>query len=122
TSEGQAYAMFFALADNDRRTFERVLAWTQVNMADGDLATHLPGKLWGQGQDGEWMLQDSNPASDSDVWMAYALVEAGRLWNAPAYSSLGRGMMAQIAKTEVADLPGFGPMLMPGPTGFQNDQ
>jgi hypothetical protein len=31
-------------------------------------------------------------------------------------------MMAQIAKTEVADLPGFGPMLVPGPAGFQHGQ
>ena len=53
--------------------------------------------------------------------MAYTLIEAGRLWKTPAYSHLGRQMMAQIAKTEVADLPGFGPMLMPGPTGFQHD-
>jgi len=122
TSQGQAYAMFFALADDDRRTFERLLAWTEVNMADGDLGTHLPGRLWAQDSDGVWKLQDSNPASDADVWMAYTLVEAGRLWNVPSYTALGRAMVAQIAKNEVADLPGFGPMLLPGPTGFQHGQ
>ncbi len=31
-------------------------------------------------------------------------------------------MLALIAKSEVADLPGFGPMLLPGPTGFQHDK
>jgi endoglucanase len=31
-------------------------------------------------------------------------------------------MMAQIAKSEVADLPGFGLMLMPGPIGDQHGQ
>jgi endoglucanase len=30
--------------------------------------------------------------------------------------------MAQIAAKEVADLPGFGPMLLPGPVGFQHEQ
>jgi endo-1,4-beta-D-glucanase Y len=49
-------------------------------------------------------------------------VEAGRLWKAPAYTNLGRRMMAQIAKSEVADLPGFGLMLMPGPIGYQHGQ
>jgi endoglucanase len=31
-------------------------------------------------------------------------------------------MMAQIARSEVANLPGFGPMLLPAPTGFQHDR
>jgi endoglucanase len=122
TSEGQAYALFFALAGNDRATFDRVLTWTQNNLASGDLETHLPAWLWGKNKDGEWKTLDPNSASDSDVWMAYALVEAGRLWRVPAYTSLGRKMMAQIVKSEVADLPGFGPMLLPGPTGFQHDR
>jgi endoglucanase len=122
TSEGQAYAMFFALADNDRITFDRVLTWTQANLAVGDLQAHLPAWLWGNDGKGNWGVLDPNSASDADVWMAYSLVEAGRLWNVPVYSNLGRKMMDQIAKSEVADLPGFGPLLMPGPTGFQHDQ
>ena len=54
--------------------------------------------------------------------MAYSLVEAGRLWNSPADAALGRALMALIAKNEVVDLPGFGPMLLPGPTGFQHGE
>lgn len=122
TSEGQAYAMFFALVNDDRSAFDRLLHWTQVNMAGGDLGSRLPGWLWGQAKDGQWKQLDPNPAADADVWMAYTLVEAGRLWKAPAYTSLGRAMMAEIAKSEVANLPGLGPMLMPGPSGFQHNQ
>ena len=118
TSEGQAYAMFFALADNDPARFDRVLAWTQSNLASGSLATHLPGWLWGKSPAGEWKLLDANPASDADCWMAYSLVEAGRLWNNQGYATLGRQMMSLIAKQEVADLPGFGVMLMPGTTSL----
>ncbi|MDB5780181.1 glycosyl hydrolase family 8, partial [Caballeronia mineralivorans] len=33
TSEGQSYAMFFALVANDRSTFDRLLAWTRTNLA-----------------------------------------------------------------------------------------
>lgn len=122
TSEGQAYALFFALADNDRTHFDRVLNWTEVNLAGGDLQKHLPAWLWGKDPSGEWKALDPNPASDADVWMAYSLIEAGRLWNAPRYSQIGRGMLAQIAATEVVELPGFGTMLLPGPTGFKIDQ
>jgi endoglucanase len=120
TSEGQAYAMFFALAANDRPTFNRLLNWTRNNLAGGDLSTHLPGWLWGKSPNGDWKLLDSNPAADADVWMAYTLMEAGRLWSAPSYSVLGRQMMARIATTEVTDLPGFGLMLLPGPAGYHH--
>ena len=122
TSEGQAYALFFALAGDDRATFDRLLTWTQANLANGDLETHLPAWLWGKNKDGEWKTLDANPASDADVWMAYTLVEAGRLWRAPYFTRVGRQMMVQIAGSEVADLPGFGPVLLPGPTGFKHDR
>ena len=118
TSEGQSYALFFALADNDRPHFERVLAWTQTNLAAGNMATHLPGWLWGRTSDGQWKLLDPNSASDSDCWIAYSLLEAGRLWHNSAYTVLGHQMMAMIARQEVAELPGFGIMLMPGPTAL----
>ena len=118
TSEGQAYALFFALAGNDRAQFDRVLNWTQANLARNDLTANLPSWLWGKDKDGAWKTLDANSASDADLWMAYTLVEAGRLWNAPLYTTLGKGMMARIAATEVADLPGFGLMLLPGETGF----
>jgi len=122
TSEGQSYAMFFALVANDRATFDRVLGWTQANLAGNDLQNHLPSWLWGKKQDGQWGTIDPSSASDSDLWIAYTLIEAGRLWKAPAYSSMGRGMLAQISRREVVFLPGFGTMLLPGAFGFQHDQ
>jgi endoglucanase len=122
TSEGQAYALFFSLAANDRQTFEQVLDWTQDNLASGDLSAHLPAWLWGKDKDGTWKVLDPNSASDADVWIAYSLLEAGRLWNLPHDSALGHAMMALIAKNEVANLPGFGPMLLPAPTGFQHGE
>jgi endo-1,4-beta-D-glucanase Y len=122
TSEGQSYAMFFALADNDRDLFDHLYNWTQINMAQGDLQSHLPGWLWGRGEDGQWRQLDPSSAADADVWMAYTFLEAGRLWHVPAYANTGRAMMAMVAKSEVANMPGFGPILMPGPQGFQHDQ
>ena len=37
TSEGQSYALFFALAANDRQGFDKLFQWTQNNLAQGDL-------------------------------------------------------------------------------------
>ncbi len=118
TSEGQSYALFFALVNNDPARFDQVLKWTQVNLAGGNLGARLPGWLWGRSKEGDWKILDSNPAADSDVWIAYSLVEAGRLWKNPTYASLGRQMIAQIARLEVTELQGFGLMLMPGPTAL----
>ncbi|VEA00321.1 endoglucanase [Salmonella enterica subsp. salamae] len=47
TSEGQSYAMFFALAANDRPAFAQLFNWTQNNLAQGSLREHLPAWLWG---------------------------------------------------------------------------
>ena len=89
-SEGQAYAMMFALVANDRGTFDRVLAWTTNNLARGDLSQHLPAWLWGKHKDESkgYGVLDPNAATDADVWMAYALLEASRLWSEPRYLAL----------------------------------
>src|SRR5258707_14704010 len=70
TSEGQAYAMFFALVANDRARFDSLLRWTELNLASGDLTGHLPAWLWGRRANNEWGVIDVNSASDADVWMA----------------------------------------------------
>jgi endoglucanase len=54
TSEAQAYALFFALVANDRAQFERLLSWTQNNLANGDLRAHQPAWLWGSDVTSRW--------------------------------------------------------------------
>ncbi len=118
TSEGQAYALFFALVANDRALFAHLLDWTADNLAHGDLAHRLPAWSWGQRRDGSWGTLDENSASDADLWLAYDLLEAGRLWSEPRYDALARRLLATIAAREVKDLDGLGPMLLPGAEGF----
>lgn len=117
-SEGQAYAMMFALIANDRGTFDRLLRWSNDNLARGDLAQHLPAWLWGKRKDDSFGVIDPNAASDADVWMAYALLEASRLWSEPKYRTLADAMIANIAAREVLDLPRLGAALLPAPHGF----
>ena len=122
TSEGQSYAMFFALVADDRETFDRLLRWTNNNLADGSLAKRLPAWLWGNDGAGTWRVLDDNAASDADMWMAYVLLEAARLWNEPGYRELGESLAQRILAEESAVLPGLGEMLMPGPMGFTPDE
>jgi endo-1,4-beta-D-glucanase Y len=118
TSEGQAYGMFFALVANDRERFDRMLAWTIDNLSRGDLGAGLPAWFWGGTREGKWAVLDSNAASDADLWLAYALLEAGRLWESDVYSALAARLQRNIVTSEIVPAPGFGVVLLPGPRGF----
>jgi endoglucanase len=117
-SEGQAYALLFALVGNDRTGFDTVLEWTRNNLAHGDLGHSLPAWKWGRAADGRWTVLDPNSASDADVWMSYALAEAARLWHVEAYGNISRALSESILREEVALVPGLGSALLPGPRGF----
>lgn len=117
-SEGQSYALFFALVANDRPMFDKLLRWTENNLCEGDMTARLPAWLWGRRPDGSWGVIDSNAASDADLWIAYALGEAGRLWNERSYRALSALLAARVLREETADIPGLGPTLLPAPKGF----
>lgn len=135
TSEGQSYAMFFALTAGERDLFEKLLRWTEDNLADGDLTKNAPAWLWGKNvkqvrvtnDDGTvstktvtaWEVLDSNNATDSDMWIAYSLLEAGRLWNRPDYTAKGRAMLV-VLKSQTRHVRHLGHVLLPGKVGFEN--
>jgi endoglucanase len=118
TSEGQSYALFFSLVSNDREAFDRILRWTHNNLCGSQLEKNLPAWKWGHANDGTWRVLDSNSASGADLWIAYTLGEAARLWNEQRYASLGAEIARNILRHEVATVPGLGTVLLPGPQGF----
>lgn len=117
-SEGQSYAMFFALVGNDRARFDKLWTWTKSNMAGNDISHNLFAWLWGKNKDGEWGVIDANSASDADLWIAYALLEAARVWNVPQYRADAQLVLANVEKTLIVRVPGLGKMLLPGPVGY----
>ncbi len=123
TSEGEAYAMFFALADDDRATFDRLLSWTQ-----GQSRQQRSGKPSSRVALGPRATTDNGRRSipirqrtPMYGWPTRFLKPAA-CGMSPRYANIGRRMMAQIAKVEVTNLPGFGLVLMPGPVGWQHGQ
>jgi len=121
TSEGQSYALFFSLVANDRQAFSQVLNWTQQHLVGGDLTAQLPAWLWGKKSNGRFGVLDSNPASDSDLWIAYSLIEAGRLWDNYYYQSLGYLLANRILREETVAIENGGVLLLPAPRGFHLD-
>jgi endoglucanase len=121
TSEGQSYAMFFALVANRRDDFDKLLRWTDLHLADGRLGADLPAWHWGQDSQGQWGVRDRNSASDADLWIAYALLQAGRIWGEPRYQELGLKLLRRIGEVSVVDAGEAGPVLLPGQYGFAFD-
>ncbi|MBT8515613.1 cellulase [Polynucleobacter paneuropaeus] len=117
-SEGQAYAMVFSLVANDPKTFESIWRWTIENLAYNNLETKLPAWSWGKSSDSSWKVLDENSASDADLWLAYALLEAGRLWHRNEYIRDANHILMNVKQKSIVSLPGFGKMLLPGPIGF----
>lgn len=117
-SEGQSYALTFALIANDPQAFATILRWTRDNLARGDLDRVLPAWKWGRAEDGQWRVLDPNSAADADLWMAYALTEAAKLWHNTAYARLAGTITDLIMREEAAAIPGLGWTLLPGPKGF----
>lgn len=118
TSEGQAYAMFFALMNNDAKAFEKIWRWSVDNLAKGNMRIQLPAWSWGKSEQGEWGVLDSNSASDADLWFVYALAEASQKWQRPDYLDDAKALLILVERHEVAELPGLGAMLLPGKEGF----
>ncbi|HEX4844098.1 MAG TPA: cellulose synthase complex periplasmic endoglucanase BcsZ [Limnobacter sp.] len=116
-SEGQAYALFFALVAQDRKAFEQILTWTENNLAQGDLKNNLPAWIWGKQATG-WGVIDNNSASDADLWIAYGLLEAARLWCEPSYANKARALGEQILTQESMEVQGLGLSVLPGKQGF----
>jgi len=117
-SEGQSYAMVFALIANDPKTFDLLWRWSMVNLANNNIDTRLPAWTWGKAEDGTWRVLDDNSASDADLWYAYALLEAGRLWQRNDYTADANKILALVENKSIVTLPGLGKMLLPGPFGF----
>lgn len=122
TSEGQSYSLFFALVANQRAQFDTILKWTSDNLAAGQLGDKLPAWHWGVRENGSWGVKDANSASDSDLWIAYTLLEAARLWNEPAYARIGRKLLDQVKRHEIVQAGRAGPVLLPGAYGFVLDK
>lgn len=116
-SEGQSYALFFALVAQDRKAFDSILKWTENNLSEGDMGKQLPAWIWGK-QGESWGVIDSNSASDADLWIAYALLEASRVWCHQPYADKARALGDLILSKESIEVSGLGLSILPGHTGF----
>ena len=86
TSEGQSYGLFFARWPTTGRPSIGCWLGRRTTRRRAISAPVCP-RLWGESDDKQWKVLDANSASDADLWIAYNLLEAGRLWKSRRYQT-----------------------------------
>jgi endoglucanase len=119
-SEGQGYGMLLATEFNDREAFQRMLAWTEANLAvrpDALLA-------WRWLPDPAAPVPDTNNAADGDLFFAWALVRAARRFGERRF--LDRATDTALALVQRCLIPSPARasdlLLLPGAYGFVTDE
>ena len=110
-SEGQAYGLLIAYANDDRKTFGQIWSWTQRHLLTDD---DLLAWRWTPDEG----VADEQSASDADLDAARALVLAGQRWDDDRWTAAGTAMASAILDHETAQTD-LGTILLPGPWADQ---
>jgi endo-1,4-beta-D-glucanase Y len=113
-SEGQGWGLLFAAAAQDQAGFDQILGWTARALRRPSDALHA----WRYVPNDNPPVQDLNNATDGDMFIAAALIQAGRSWRRPDYiqaaTTLGRDILRLLVRR-------VGPymILLPAVEGFE---
>ena len=111
-SEGQGYGLLLAATAEDQDGFALIWGWTKQHLqVRGDA---LFAWKWDPKRQA---VADRNTASDGDILIAWALAKAAKRFGRPDYGDAARRIVESIKAAAVRPSR-FGPVLMPGATGF----
>lgn len=116
-SEGQGYAMLFAVEYDDRPAFERMWAWTRATLARPNDALFA----WRFVPNAGLAVRDLNNATDGDIFVAWALARAAARWNAPEHLESAQRIARDVLACCVVEAGGRTVML-PGAAGFRRPE
>ena len=115
-TEGQGFSMLFAVAANDKRSFDQIWHWTRKYLRDPKSGLFY----WRYNPIAANPVADKNNASDGDVMIAWALLKAAHRWHVPQYLTESDTIVKAVLKYVVVDVANYKVML-PGRYGFEND-
>lgn len=113
-SEGQGYGMVLAVAAGDREAFDRIWGWTRANL----MVRNDELLAWRWEPNRRPGIADMNNATDGDILVAWALVEASEAWQDRAYAVAGRRIAVEVGRKLILPNTRHGVMLLPGLSGF----
>jgi endoglucanase len=111
-SEGQGFAMLFAVHHGDRASFDRLWQWTRQHLQVRDDA------LFAWRWEAKAGVVDKNDASDADLLIAWALLRAGDQWRNADYRAAGLRVAQDIRKL-LLRRTAHGLILLPAASGFE---
>ncbi|MGR3319610.1 MAG: glycosyl hydrolase family 8, partial [Candidatus Anammoxibacter sp.] len=114
-SEGQSYGMFLSVTYNDKATFDRLWQWAKDNL--GVRADHLFAWKWGERTKDTWGIIDYNNATDGDILIAYALLQAEERWPGSNYKEEGLRIIKSLRENMAINWKDY-TFLLPGYFGF----
>jgi len=113
-SEGQGYGMLLAVAARDRPTFDRLWQWTQTNLQVRQDRLFI----WRRRPGVAVAAEDPNTASDGDLLIAWALLEAAKTWQDPALTQAAKEIVGDFKRIAIRRWRGQ-VVLLPGAVGFE---
>ena len=115
-SEGQGFGMILAFAAEDRAAFASMWSWTKTHLSRTD--TGLLAWRFDPAQSEP--VKDPNNATDGDLLIAWALLNAAEAWNMPKYAQQSQSLRAAILREACTSHAGRR-VLLPGRLGFVAD-
>ena len=117
-SEGQGYGMLFAVAANDKDTFDALWHWTQRTLMreDGLFSWRYRPCV----DNSSSCIDDPNNASDGEILIAWALLRASEKWGVGSYRDAAKDIVSAVEqKLLVAHNNSV--LLLPGEYGFTSE-
>ena len=114
-TEGQGVAMLAAALLGDEEQFNQTWAWTQKNLQRAD---KLFSWKWVPGKG----IVDANNASDGELYIIWALVEAGVRFNRKPLLGEATAIAKALRERCIVMSPRHGAVLLPGEQGFAHPQ
>ena len=111
-TEGQGVALLMAVQNDDPATFAQIWNWTQSNLQVRD------DKLFSWSWSPKTGINDSNNASDGDLFIAWALSRAYSRWKEPGYL-FAAIQISQSIRQKLLRKTTKGTVLLPGAIGFE---
>lgn len=113
-SEGQGYGMIIAVKLNDKETFTKVWQWTRNNLQVRKDSLFM----WRRRQGKPLADEDPNNATDGDLVIAWALLEAATKWQQPAYEQEAFKILDDVKRKLIVQNHGM-TVILPGEHGFR---
>jgi len=114
-SEGQGYGMLLAVAARDEQAFTKIWAFAQSHLQVREDALFA----WKSDPSAETPVADKNNASDGEMLIAWALLEADAAGFGGDLKSAALAILADLEKLKRTH-PVHGAYLLPGAAGFEN--